>query len=152
MYGRDEVKKTKEAFWTAYGQYMRVVPFADRDKQSWINYKTGVKHLFFRMEADGQMARIAIEMNHPDAGIRALMYTQMEQYRTMLHEELSETWDWLPTAQDAYGKELACIQMRIKANIMERADWPTLITFFKPRIMALDNFWSSAKYAFEIFI
>ncbi|MCL7986907.1 DUF4268 domain-containing protein [Sphingobacterium sp. lm-10] len=151
MYGRDEVKKIKEAFWTAYGQYMRVVPFADAEKQSWINYKTGVKHLFFRMEADNKVARIAIEIDHPDAGMRALMYAQFEQYRGLLEGELEEAWDWLPKAQDPYGKEFSCIQTTIQANIMEKEDWPKLISFFKPRIIGLDSFWSSAKYAFELF-
>ncbi|PVH25472.1 DUF4268 domain-containing protein [Sphingobacterium corticibacter] len=151
MYGKDEVKKTKEAFWTAYGQYMRVIPFEDAEKQSWINYKTGVKHLFFRMEADHQSARIAIELDHPDSGIRALMYAQLEQYRNVLHAELAEDWNWLPDTQNEYGKEFAVVQTSIRANIMEKADWPTLISFFKPRMIALDSFWSSAKYAFEIF-
>jgi hypothetical protein len=34
-------------------------------------------------------------------------------------------------------------------SIFKKADWPSLISFFKPRIIALDEFWSSAKYGFE---
>ncbi|MFD2744435.1 MULTISPECIES: DUF4268 domain-containing protein [Sphingobacterium] len=151
MYAREEVKKTKEAFWTAYGQYMRSVPFADPEKQSWINYKTGVKHLFFRMEATNDFARISIEMDHPDSSIRDLIYAQFIEYRSLLHAELGEEWNWIANTNDRYDKEIACIQTIIKANIMEKNDWPTLISFFKPRIIALDSFWSSAKYAFELF-
>ncbi|RYZ23162.1 MAG: DUF4268 domain-containing protein, partial [Chitinophagaceae bacterium] len=33
--------------------------------------------------------------------------------------------------------------------IFRREDWPELISFFKPRIVALDAFWSEAKYFFE---
>ncbi|MFD2599164.1 DUF4268 domain-containing protein [Sphingobacterium corticis] len=153
MYARDEVKKTKQAFWTAYGQYMRVVPFADAERQSWVNYKTGIKHIYFRMEADNQSAQIAIEIDHPDAGIRALIFDQFVQYKNMLQEALGESWEWLPVSTDAYGKESAEIKCVLTdVSIMRKDDWPKLISFFKPRMIALDEFWSSAKYAFEVFI
>jgi hypothetical protein len=32
---------------------------------------------------------------------------------------------------------------------MKRDDWPAIISFLKPRIIALDAFWSQAKYGFE---
>jgi hypothetical protein len=34
-------------------------------------------------------------------------------------------------------------------NILKREDWPSLISFFKLRIMKLDEFWNSVKYGFE---
>ena len=35
------------------------------------------------------------------------------------------------------------------ANLFNREDWPALISFFKPRLIALDAFWTDAQYAFE---
>jgi hypothetical protein len=34
-------------------------------------------------------------------------------------------------------------------NLFNRDDWPALISFFKPRLVALDEFWNGAQYAFE---
>jgi hypothetical protein len=34
-------------------------------------------------------------------------------------------------------------------SILQKNDWPALISFFKTRIIALDEFWSSVKYDFE---
>ncbi|MFC7667142.1 hypothetical protein ACFQT0_06705 [Hymenobacter humi] len=34
-------------------------------------------------------------------------------------------------------------------NLFSRDDWPALISFFKPRIIALDAFWADAQYTFE---
>ncbi len=34
-------------------------------------------------------------------------------------------------------------------SIFNKEDWPQLISFFKQRIIALDQFWSTARYGFE---
>ncbi|MFD2970052.1 DUF4268 domain-containing protein [Sphingobacterium bambusae] len=154
MYARAEAKKLKEKFWTSFGQFMVLVPNEEGVKINWVNYKTGIKHLYFRMEAENKTARIAIEITHPDAGIRALMYEQLLAYKAVLLAELEEEeWDWIELREDNYGKEIACVGRFIdeKVSIFNQADWPTLISFFKPRIIALDRFWSTAKYGFEIF-
>jgi len=36
-------------------------------------------------------------------------------------------------------------------NIFKQEDWPKLISFFKPRIIALDEFWSDAQDSFDLF-
>lgn len=152
LYSREEAKKLKESFWIAFGQYMRAVPFADGERLNWINYKTGIKYLYFRMDADAKQGIVTIEIAHSDEGIRALMFEQFAQLRAVLEDELSEEWVWEPRHINLYGKEVARIYTTIKpANVFNKEDWPNLISFFKPRIIALDSFWSIAKYAFEIF-
>ncbi len=34
-------------------------------------------------------------------------------------------------------------------SIFNKEDWPQLISFFKQRIIALDQFWSMAQYGFD---
>jgi hypothetical protein len=34
-------------------------------------------------------------------------------------------------------------------KVLDSADWPLMISFFKERIIALDKFWCENKYAFE---
>ncbi len=72
MYSKDEASQLKQAFWTTFGQYISPILSTDGLKINWVNYKTGIKHLYFRMEADKQIATIAIEISHPDAGIQEL--------------------------------------------------------------------------------
>jgi hypothetical protein len=67
-----------------------------------------------------------------------------------LHEELGEEWQWQPFVEDEYGKTISRITAELQGvNIALQDDWPQLISFFKQRIMALDAFWSMAKYGFE---
>jgi len=66
MYSREEAAQIKRDFWTRFGQYMRPVPGASGDTINWLNYKTGIRHLFFRLDAGRQQASIGIEIRHPD--------------------------------------------------------------------------------------
>lgn len=152
MYTREEVKKLKEEFWTTFGQYMKVIRSADMEKINWVNYKTGIRHLFFRMEADKRNAMIMIELTHQDDGIRRLMLAQFEELKDVLHSMLGEEWDWIIEQQDEYGKTTSRISCTIaNVSVFNKDHWPQLISFFKPRIIALDEFWSTAKYSFDIF-
>lgn len=152
MYSREEAKRLKEQFWTSFGQYMIGVPSADMEKVNWVNYKTGIKHLFFRMDGTNKTAVIMIEITHPDPSIRELMFAQFVELKNVLHTALGEEWEWDPVYYDAYGKETARISLSLdKVSVFKNTDWPTLISFFKPRIIAIDEFWSTAKYTFDIF-
>lgn len=152
MYSREEAKRLKQEFWTAFGQYMRVVPSADSERVNWVNYKTGVKHLHFRMDVDGKNAIVALEMSHPDAGIRELMYEQLVQLRGVWVQQLGDSWAWERDYRDEYGKDFARVAKEmVGVNVHDRNDWPTLISFFKSNMLALDEFWAVARYSFEIF-
>ncbi|GAA4136973.1 hypothetical protein GCM10022216_12610 [Sphingobacterium kyonggiense] len=104
------------------------------------------------MEASNKVAQIAIEIANPDEGIRALIFEQFQQYKMLLEEELGEEWIWDLDFYDEYGKAKARIFTEIRGvSVFKQEDWPDLISFFKPRIMALDSFWSTAQYGFDIF-
>jgi hypothetical protein len=150
VYSKAEVTQLRQAFWTTFGQYMAPVPSADGVPTSWINYKTGLKHVYFRMHADNRRASIGIELTHPDAGVRELFFEQFLELKTLLHETLGEPWRWEQHATDANGVPQSRIYTEMTpANLFNRDDWPALISFFKPRLVALDEFWNDAQYAFE---
>lgn len=150
MYSKDEASQLKQAFWTTFGQYISPQLSAEGLKINWINYKTGVKHLYFKMEADKRSASIAIEIAHPDSGIQELLFEQFKELKTMLHSSLQEDWDWqLHTTNDQSKITSRIFKQIDNVSIFNKNDWSALISFFKPRIIALDEFWSDAKYAFD---
>jgi hypothetical protein len=150
MYSKQEVAQTKKRFWTSFGQYMRPIKGSNGDTINWLNYKTGVRHIYFRMDVLSNAASVAIELQHPDPEQRALSFEQMEQLRSLLEEATGEGWDWDPHFKDEDGNELARIGTKIHGvNIFNESDWPRIISFLKPRIIALDHFWQDAKYGFE---
>jgi len=150
MYSKDQASQIKQTFWTTFGQYIAPQPSADGLKINWINYKTGIKYVSFRMQAENRLATIAIEISHPDTGIQELYFEQFKELKLVLANALQEDWDWELHDQDDYGKTVSRIFKQLNnVSMFNRDDWPALISFFKPRIIALDEFWTDAKYSFD---
>lgn len=98
------------------------------------------------METSAKSASIAISIEHKDADIQQLYFEQLLELRELLHATLDETWDWnLHT--DIEGKLVSRVSKTLEGvSVMNRDHWSDLISFFKPRIIALDAFWENGKY------
>ncbi len=150
MYTREESSNIKQEFWTAFGKYMNPVPSAEGLKINWINYHTRVRDLHFRMEAGTKSASIAITMEHRDAGIQELYFEQFLELKNLLHSTLEEEWSWQLHVSSEEGRIISRISKELpNVSIFNKDQWPELISFFKPRIIALDSFWENARYSFE---
>ena len=133
-----------------FGQYMARVLSSEGEKINWINYKTGVKGLQFKMDIVKDTASISIEINHPDAAEQKIIFEKLFQLKQKLSSSLDEEWNWLLFTHDENGKLVSKVyQEKNGISIIHREDWPALISFLKPRMMALDEFWNSVKYGFE---
>lgn len=149
MYTREQASQLRQAFWTTFGQYIAPHPSAEGTKINWLNYKTGFKSLYFRMQADAKTASIAIEITHPDTEIQEMFFEQFIALKSILHEYTGEEWTWELHTPDENSNIISRIYKEIASvNIFNRDSWPELISFFKPRIIALDQFWSDAQYSF----
>ncbi len=150
MYSKQEASQLKQEFWTIFGQYMNPLWSADGEKINWINYKTGEKGIQFRMEADNKKASIAIELTQNDPGIRELYFEQFLQLKEMLRDAVNEEWIWVQQSTDLNGRSVSRIFTELPGvSIFQKKDWPDIISFLKPRIIGLDEFWSNVKYGFE---
>jgi len=150
MYTKQEASALRQQFWTAFGQYMAPVASADGEKVTWLNYKTGEKGVHFKMEASGTNAVIAIELSQPDLQVQQIYFNQFKLLRTLLNSFLAEEWTWSLHKTDEWGKTVTRIYKELPGvSVFKKEDWPTIISFFKPRIIALDAFWSNARYGFE---
>lgn len=150
MYSRQEASQLRKDFWTAFGQYMTPVLSAEGEKVAWVNYKTGEKGIFFRLQADNKKAVVAIELTHADAGLQQLYFEQFEQLKKIFNATTGGGWTWELHGTDEYGKTVSKIyKERSPVSIFKKEDWPQLISFFKTEIVALDEFWSNVKYSFE---
>ncbi len=151
MYGKAEASNIKKEFWTTFGLYMKPVKNAEHLTINWVNYKTGIRHIYFRMDATKREAAIAIEIKHPDAAGRALVYEQMEALKTYLEQVLEEPWIWQPVFYDEDGSSASRIFTQLDGvSIFNKEHWPAIISFFKERIIKLDLFWNDVKTQFEL--
>ncbi|MBS1602593.1 MAG: DUF4268 domain-containing protein [Bacteroidetes bacterium] len=151
MYTRQEISKQKQIFWTAFGRYMKPILSADGEEISWINYKTGNRHISFKMDVDSRRAVVSIVIDHPDAVLREIYYERWLQLKGIFYEALGEgDWIWRPNDSDEHGRAISRIYKELGGvNIFRNEDWPAIISFLKPRIIGLDAFWGMVRYQFS---
>jgi hypothetical protein len=150
MYSRAEASQLKQNFWIAFGKYLSAHRNSEGFRINWVNYNTGYKNLYFRMNVTNLKATIAIEIAHPDIEMQELFYEYFLELKTMLHNSVQEEWQWQLHVQDDYGKTITRIGTELKGvNIFNESEWPQIISFLKPRIIALDEFWNNVKDRFE---
>ncbi|MFT3932285.1 MAG: DUF4268 domain-containing protein [Chitinophagaceae bacterium] len=151
MFSKQEASHLKQQFWTSFGQYMSPIPSSEGAKVNWINYKTGIKDIFFKMDAGNKNATIALVLAQADLQRQEIFYNQLLQLKTALHESLQEDWHWQQQVQDENNKIISRVYIQLdNVNIYNRHDWPSIISFFKPRIIALDAFWAEMRFVFEV--
>jgi hypothetical protein len=149
MYSKEEAGKIKTAFWTAFGQYMLPVPSADEEKINWINYKTGVKHIRFKLEAESRSGFAAIVIDHPNEFERHEVYHQIKQLKNLFEHHTTLEWFWEKDVETG-GRYISRISTSYSGySIYNKEHWPFIISFFKQNLLTLDAFWCEVKYAFE---
>ncbi len=150
MYSKQEASIIRQRFWTALGKYLAPIPFANGEKQNWINYKTGVKNIFFKTDADNKKAGVRIEIALANEVQREkkfeLLLNLIKQSGTNLKH-----WQTEKKSYNEQGKPVALIYNELSpVNIYNEEDWPEMIAFFKEKIIAFDAFWANHKDILEI--
>jgi len=152
MYTRAELSKIRTEFWITFGLYMKPVPNSYGRRINWPNYKTRVKDIYFRMRAEREFASIGIELGHTDLEMQELVLDQFGQLKNILEACLKERWDWKLHVFNEMGQPISKIECVLEGvNVLDSNDWPKIISFLKPRIIALDTFWEQVKPGFEDF-
>ena len=152
MYSKAESSAIRTAFWIKFGQYMKPVPSASGFRVNWPNYKTGIRDIYFRMKTEQEFASIGIEISHKDEELQELYFMQFKELKNLLKNSLNEEWDWKLLTTNEVGQSISRIEKALPGvNVMEESDWPEIIAFLKPRIIALDEFWDNVKPGFEGF-
>ena len=150
MYSRSEATQLKQAFWIAFGQYISPHRDSEGNRINWVNYHTGHKHLYFRMEADQYKASIAVEITHPDELMREIYFDKFLSFRSIITITLGEEWSWEQKAADPHGKQISRISKELKGvNVFDQRSWSEIISFLKPRIILLDETWNTIRDGFE---
>lgn len=146
MYSAQESAAVKEEFWTKLGQYLAPIPSAGGEKINWINYKTGVKAIRFKMDALQKDAFVSVDIV-AEASLRIKLFAMFKQFEN----EFPEGYEWAEYCEDEQGRVLSRLFLEIeKVSVFRKTDWPELIQFFKAQVLAWDVFWQAHKDFFEM--
>jgi Domain of unknown function (DUF4268) len=151
MYTKAEASAIRQKFWTSFGKYMQPVPTASGEKVNWINYKTGIKGIYFKMDANKDFAYVSIEIFLPDKTLEHLYYQTFRTFTKQFEAVVGEGWKMKEDFLTNDYKSVSIIHTELQnVNIFKESDWPSIIEFLKKNMKALDAFWDLYKPAFEL--
>lgn len=151
MYSQQEASLARQKFWISFGRYMSPIPSANGEKANWINYRTGIKFLNFKMNVDNEQAYVGIELTQPEEQERILFFNHFSTFKKPLQEILGEDWTWEARTRNENGQQFARIfTTKQPLNLYKEDDWPAIISFLKTRMIQLDKFWTEYREIFEM--
>jgi len=149
MLSKSERQALNSDFYTALGLMMQGNVSEFGSKVRWTNYRTNVKDIYIRLEADGKGARFFLDFQHKDPGIRALFYEQLTELKTLLTLELGEGVIWHEKTFKEDGSAISRLELRLeKGSLYDKSTWPEMLVFLKESLLSFDSFWYQC---FDIF-
>ena len=150
MYTKEEASLVRQKFWTAFGKYMQPVPAATSEKVNWVNYKTGIKGINFKLDADNNRAYVAIEFFLKDIELQQKHFDCFVKLKKQFTKIVGKGWEISESYITDNGNEVCIAIIELQGiKIFRESDWPAIISFLKKNIIALDLFWNEWKPAFE---
>ena len=151
MYSKAEASFITQKFWTSFGIYRSPVPSATFEKVNWVNYKTGIKGIIFKVDADKNTASVTVEIFLKDSMLQHQYFEIFNNFAAEIKKIGVNKWAF----QKDYFQEnkgfVSLIAFKLKnVNVFKEDDWPTMISFLKQYMLGLDEFWASYKPAFEL--
>lgn len=137
-------------FWMMFGKYMAPVLSAEGEKINWINYKTGVRNLRFKMQVNKSSITIAIELEHLDILLQQQQFEILLNFKKQFHTICGSNWNWKKEVIAADNKVTARVEATLESvSILNQSQWPDIISFLKTNLIVLDEFWCKFRFAFE---
>src|SRR4051812_20016233 len=127
MYTKQQASAIRQKFWTAFGQYMVPVPSAAGEKINWVNYKTGVKAVSFRMNADNNKAFVAIEIYSSDPVLQKQYFDLFISLKKSFEKIAGKNFDYKESFITETGKTIGSIRAELNnINIFRENEWPEI--------------------------
>jgi hypothetical protein len=153
MFTREEVKEINTLFWTSFGKYMQKHKSKFNFHNKWVNYKTGVKDVYFRLKMDKSTAEISIDVQHKDAGIRELYFEQFVELKKIFEQQVGN-WEWneleIQRSTEGVYTEFSTIRTKLyDVNLYQKETWQQTFYFFEDNMVKLDEFWADFNEIFK---
>lgn len=151
MFKRGELREWNKRFYTTFGVYMRKHTPQSDYKLKWLNYKTGIKSIFFKVEATKRTGIVAIDITHSDEGMRELFFEQFVEFRKAFESYVTGEWIWDKEYELDNGQTICRIYIQKEGiNVFKEDDWGDFFYFFEKHLVELDNFWTDFKEGFRM--
>lgn len=146
MISKEELKERNSKFWTDFQNEMRSVRSSTGRRMNWVNYPTGVKDIYVRMETTGKSTLFGIDIQPKDDGIRSILWEQMTELRRVMEDEMGAATEWSEHNRIFADRTVSRIYWENPdLNFYDDADLPKIRAFLREKIVAFDAFYQEFK-------
>jgi len=146
MLTREQLKEKNILFWTEFRKYMNKVRSSNGRKMNWLNYPSDVKNVYIRLQADGQGARLCLDIQPKDEGIREIVWEQMTELKKVLESSMSYPTVWIEKMSSEDGRIFSRIMWEnTNYNFYKDEDQEVIFEFLKNRLVEFDEFYQEFK-------
>ncbi len=143
MFSKDELRNRKALFWNEFRAIMTLERSASGRKVNWINYNSGIKFLFVRLDATSKKATFSIDIQPKDDGIREIVYEQFTELKRVLENEFLEPANWQQQHVLPNQQEISRIYWELdNVNMFKQEDKQKIFDFFRINLLSFDRFYS----------
>lgn len=142
MFGKEEKRIMITNFWEGYKEHMKPHTSKRGTHVSWVSYPTNVKSIYFRYSVDTKKAKISIDIQDKDAGIRELHWEQFLELKKILETYFGNQLIWEEEAFSELQKPISQIYIELdQVNIFRKEDHLKIYNFLQENMVKLDEFW-----------
>jgi len=146
MLTREEKKQRNHLFWEEFRKYMSKVKSVNGRRMNWLNYPTDVKNMYVRLVVDSRSAKVCLDIQPKDDGIRAIIWEQMTELKKVLSDSMNQEAEWFENFHDNDGRLISRIVWeKIDVNFYNEADKEAIFEFLKNRLIEFDEFYQEFK-------
>ncbi len=146
MLGREEHKIRNTQFWEGFRNHIKKIPSSNGRRMNWLNYPSDVKGIYIRLQCDHDGARLCIDFQQKDPGIRAIMWEQMTELKKLLDNAVHYEAKWESECISPEGFVYSRIYWGLEGkSFYNDEDWPVIYSFLSDRLVEFDEFYQEFK-------
>lgn len=146
MFTKDQRKQLNEHFWTAFQKQMKPFKSSNGRRINWINYPSDIPHIFVRMEADTEGARLCYDVQFKDLDVRSIVWEQLQELKAVLEDSMQHPTLWEQNKVLSDGRTIDRISWELKpVNYLVSDDQARMLIFLQNRLLEFDRFYQEFK-------
>lgn len=146
MLSKEELKEKNTQFWERFRKEIKDQRSSNGRQMNWINYPTDVKDIYIRMEVDAKGARLCLDIQPKDDGIRSIIWEQMIELKKVLTDTMEAEANWNEASHTWNGRLISRIMWENPdVNYYKEEDVPLVIAFLKDKLIHFDKFYQEYK-------
>lgn len=146
MFSKEEKKEINTAFWKGFRSKMKCIPNAEGKFINWLNYPTQLKPFYLRLFVDQKHARVSLDIQIKDEGVRQLVWEQMTELQKVLENETGPADFWHASSTNEVGQEIAqIIWIKQHVSLYNKKNHTEIYSFFEDQLLGFDRFYQDYK-------